>query len=189
MPRYTFPTIYDTQRRISLTTLISGGFIKEDQNIYCNYSWRRDGEVLGDIGLYIYMPPGGEHIQLKYNSNKEPIEYTVRLVSVPSNLGRGKVWYFLCPHTLKRCRYLHAVDKYFLHREVTQGMYEIQTYSHRGRLYNKALRGGSDDFYEEINRPYFKKYYRGKPTRRYKRLLNKLEKNQREAEALLPLLL
>jgi hypothetical protein len=94
----------------------------------------------------------------------------VRLVTMPANIGKGIVWYFLCPNTGKRCRKLYMVDTYFLHREAFKGaMYEKQTHSKyvRGqlRLFEKLF--NKENAWEQVYSKYFKKHYKGKPTKRY----------------------
>lgn len=46
---------------------------------------------------------------------KENFNYKVRIVSVPSNLGKGKNYYFICPISGKRCKILYMAygSKYF----------------------------------------------------------------------------
>ncbi|MEH6405997.1 MAG: hypothetical protein V7767_01830 [Leeuwenhoekiella sp.] len=73
-------------------------------------------------------------MELDYNYKKEPRNYKVNLVSIPSNIGNGKIWYFLCPETNKRCRNLYSIGGYFLHRKAFKGaMYESQKQSKKWR--------------------------------------------------------
>ncbi len=104
------------------------------------------------------------------------------LVSIPSNLGKGKVWYFVCPHTNKRCRKLYLISGYFLHREAFNGcMYESQTKSKKWRemerVYGSYFK--SDECYEELHKKHFKKFYNGKPTKRYLKLMQKISQSER----------
>lgn len=77
-----------------------------------------DTEREADINIFVNMvQEGNEYVELDYICKGEPINYKVKLVSVPSNLGIGKIWYFFCPYVKKRCRVLYSVDQYFSHRE------------------------------------------------------------------------
>jgi hypothetical protein len=70
------------------------------------------------------------------------------------------------------------VQTYFYHREAFKGgLYEKQTYSHRGRKLNKSLEDllGVDKVYEQIYSKYFKTQYAGKPTKRYLKLLRRIQ--------------
>ena len=109
---------------------------------------------------------------LKYN-------YKVHLVSVPSNLGKGIVWYFLCPETNKRCRKLYSIGGYFLHREAFKGcMYESQIQSKKYRQLDKTLGAyfRTDELYSQLYKKHLKKTYAGKPTKRYLRILEGIQR-------------
>ena len=136
---------------------------------------------MGQINITINTQPKAPYLELDYSYGDEPRNYRVPLVSVPSNLGKGKVWYFLCPHTQKRCRKLYLIGGYFLHREAFKGvMYEKQTYSANNRrlcrLFEQIY---SNKAYDELHSKYFKRYYAGKPTKRYLRLMKKIEQAER----------
>lgn len=98
-----------------------------------------------------------------------------------SNLGKGRIWYFLCPETNKRCRKLYLIGGYFLHREAFKGcMYESQSKSKNDILLSKRV--GSyfalSDLYEELNRKYFKRTYNGKPTKRFLNIVSRIQQAQ-----------
>lgn len=105
--------------------------------------------------------------------------YIVRLVSVPSNLGKGLIWYFLCPQTNKRCRKLYSIGGYFLHREAFSGcMYDCQT---KSKYYRKLDRMLGPYFrinrlYEQLHSKHFKTHYAGKPTKRYLRIKGQIQR-------------
>ena len=116
-------------------------------------------------------------IELDYKYSDEPRNYKVRLVSIPSNLGKGLIWYFLCPETNKRCRKLYSIGGYFLHREAFNGcMYETQ--SKKYRQLDKSLGAffKTDDLYSQLYQKHFKKTYAGKPTKKYLRILEQIQK-------------
>ena len=103
----------------------------------------------------------------------------MQLVSVPSNLGKGVIWYFVCPHTGKRCRKLYLADTYFYHREAFKGcMYEKQTQSKKSRYLDKTIGAyfKSDQLYEQLYKKNFKKQYAGKPTKKYLKLTQQIQK-------------
>lgn len=117
-------------------------------------------------------------LELSYNYGNEPVKYRVRFISQPSNLGIGEVWYFLCPYTHKKCRKLYLVDGYFLHRTSVRGMYDAQTESKYYRslknTFGRELKASK--LIDKTYQKHFKKYYSGKPTRKYLIILKKLEK-------------
>lgn len=100
---------------------------------------------------------------------------------MPSNLGNGDIWYFLCPVTKKRCRKLYSIGGYFLHREAFNScMYESQTHSKYYRSLDKRFGGvfKQERLYEELYSKHFKKFYNGKPTKRYIKIMQEIEKTE-----------
>jgi hypothetical protein len=179
MPKsYTFPTILDEVKTVSITKLKEFGIINSNSFKSGQLTWSRRGEQIGSINISVDLREIPKcYLWYTYNK-KEKVSYKVNLDFVESNLGRGKIWYFVCPHTGKRCRKLYGVGKYFLHRDAyPQAMYESQTYSKRYRQIDKVCKimHGSEELYDELYSKYFKTHYSGKPTKRYKQILNELE--------------
>lgn len=178
MPKpHTFPTLLDEVHNISITNLKQWDYLKPDSWKSGIITWSRNGNKTGSVSISVDMDTE-PFMQLSYKSNGEPVDYKVKLVSVPSNLGKGQVWYFLCPHTGKLCRKLFAVGKFFLHRKAfPNAMYEKQTYSSKNRqlckVFEKAF--SSERVYEQLMSKYFKTHYAGKPTKRYLKLMKQLE--------------
>lgn len=183
MPKpHTFPTLYDDVLQISLTRLKEWGYLKPNQIMPGKINWSRNGEPIGEISIRVDTMAARPYIELNYNWRKEPRNYKVFIVSVPSNLGKGNVLYFLCPHTNKCCRKLYSIGGYFLHRDAFKGcMYESQIQSKKGRLLINAFDPyiKKSQYYSEINKKHFKKYYAGKPTKRYLWLLEQIEKAEK----------
>ena len=115
------------------------------------------------------------YIELDYRFGDEPRHYRVQLVSVPSNLGKGRIWYFLCPQTSKRCRILYGVEGWFFHRSAFRGCcYDRQTLSKQYRLLDYTIFPRQIEINEQLRK--CRKTYRGKPTRRYQNLIRRLGK-------------
>ncbi len=146
MPKpYTFPTLYNEALQISITKLKEWEYLDPKQIKSGTLNWSRNGNSTGSISIKVSTHNEQPYIELDYNYRDEPRNYKVRLVSMPSNLGKGLIWYFLCPHTNKRCRKLYSIGGYFFHREAFNGcMYECQTQS----KYSRQL--------SRLYEPYFK---------------------------------
>lgn len=193
MPKpYTFPTLYDEVLQLSITKLKEWQYLNPEQIKRSVLTWSSRGETTARISILTNTHNEKPYIELDYKYGGEPRNYKVRLVTVPSNLGKGKIWYFLCPQTKKCCRKLYSIGGYFLHREAFNGcMYETQTYSKKWRNIERVY--GSyfdrDKYFSEINSKHFKKYYNGKPTKRYLKLLSKIRQTEnvdyREIELLM----
>jgi len=174
----TFPTLFDECKTINISKLKEWGYLHEWQYNSFTITWSRNGEQIGAIDCKICNNNESNYIELNYKASEKPINYKVQLVTVPSNLGRGVVWYFLCPNTGKRCRKLYLVGGVFLHREAFRGcMYDKQTQSHKNRVTTRLMGKvfGSDKASEILHSKYFKVYYAGKPTKRYLRILKQMQ--------------
>jgi hypothetical protein len=137
--------------------------------------WSVSGKETASINIIANTRSG--YIELNYNYNKEPRNYKIALVSLPSNLGKGDVWYFHCPQTGKRCRKLYSVGGYFLHRDAFKGcMYEKQTKSKKIREQMKFMEMvfHSEELYEQIYQKHFRRTYAGKPTKKYLKIMQKI---------------
>lgn len=180
MPKpHTLPTLYDDCLQLEIYTLAKHGYLKPNQKQNCINTWSRNGNKTGSISMQVNTRSEQPYIALNYNYNDETRNYKVILTSIPSNLNRGEIWYFVCPATKKRCRKLYLIGGYFLHREAFNGcMYETQTKSKRYRQLDKTLGAyfKSDNLYSELYKKNFKKTYAGKPTKKYLRIMEQIQK-------------
>ncbi len=124
---YTFPTKIEELKAIRITRLKQDGYLDPDRNLTGSLNWTCNGEPSGSITISTYMTNPKPYFEVSYRINQIPIRYKIPLVSIPSNLGKGIIWYFICPKTQKRCRKLHLVGSYFYHRTAFNCLYEKQT--------------------------------------------------------------
>lgn len=180
MPKpHTYPTLFDDLKTISISFLTMHGYLKPNQWRNGTITWSRNGNKTGSISIGIYTKPENSYLELDYKCNESPINYKVQLISARSNLGKGVVWYFVCPSTGKRCRKLYLVDTYFYHRSAFRGcMYEKQTQSKKCRHLDKTLGlyFQVDKLFEQIYKKNFKKQYAGKSTKKYLKLTQQIQK-------------
>jgi len=138
-----------------------------------------NGNPTGSVSIKANTCGKQPYIELSYKYRVEPRNYKVYLTSTPSNLNRGKVWYFVCPQTKKRCRKLYLIGGYFLHHEAFSGCkYETQIQSKKCRQLDKTLREyfKRNNLYSELYKKNFKKSYAGKPTKKYLRIMEQIQK-------------
>ena len=179
MPKpQTFPTLFDEVKTVSISFLTKYNYLKPNQWQSGTITWSRNGNKTGSISIKVNTQSESPFIILDYKCNEVPINYKVRLVSTLSNLGKGIVWFFVCPSTGKRCRKLYLVDTYFYHRSAFRGcMYEKQTQSKKIRYLDKTLGVyfRTDQLFEQLYKKHFKKHYAGKPTKKYFKLTKQIE--------------
>jgi hypothetical protein len=180
MPKpYTLPTLYNEALQIHISKLKRWGYLNPEQIKSGTLNWSRNGNPTGSISIKVNTSNEQPYIELDYKCRDEPRNYKVYLTSTPSNLNEGKIWYFICPQTNKRCRKLYSIGCYFLHREAFKGcMYETQTQSKKYRLLDKTLGAcfKIENLYSELNKSNFKKTYAGKPTKKYLRIMEQIQK-------------
>ena len=180
MPKpHTFPTLYNEVLQISISKLKEWEYLNPEQIKSGTLTWSRNGNQTSSISIRVSTHSEQPYIELDYKYRDKPRNYKIKLVSMPSNLGKGFIWYFLCPQTNKRCRKLYLIDGYFLHREAFSGcMYETQTQSKKHRQINKTLGTyfKTDDLYCQLYRKHFKKTYAEKPTKKYLRIMKQVNK-------------
>lgn len=122
------------------------------------------------------------YIELKYTFNHKDFDERIYLESVPSNLGDGVVWYFVCIFSKRLCRNLYFNGGYFMSRiALRNAMYNNQTKSHRDRKHYRQLHKAllAEKLYPVLRAKHFKRYYDGMPTKRYLKLTQKIRESER----------
>lgn len=107
-------TVYESLR-IELSYLIKNKYLRKGKKQSSILSWaNQHGKNSGSITIVLsYLEEVEEkYVRLIYTSTdklgqKTDHDYKVFFVQVESNLGKGKVLYFLCPTTGKKCRILY----------------------------------------------------------------------------------
>ena len=152
MARYsTYPYLFDEEKYISTTKLLKWGYLKDYIFKRGTITWSSNGIKTSSLGINIKIDDYESYIKVNYKCNETDYNYKIQLVSIPSNLGKGIIYYFICPYTGKRCRKLHLINESFMHRSnLPSGMYSIQTESKNwrqmSRLYGSCFK--LDNLYE-----------------------------------------
>jgi len=165
-----FPTLFNDYRTINISLLKKWGYLKPGEWKSGNINWFQGDIKTGWISFSVNMLNINPYLELTYKYNGTPVNYSLQIVSIPSNIGRGSIFYLVCPVTGKRCRKLYGIGERFLHRSAFRGCYyEKQTYSKRNRDLFRSFEmlNDTDKAYDMIHSKHFKKYYAGKPTKRY----------------------
>ena len=95
-------------KRINISSLIKNQQLKKGYKTMATVSWTCGSEIT----VICDMTGGNSYIRLIYtttyhNGTEKQFDYTIQVVSIPSNLGKGNVLYFICPVTFRRCRILY----------------------------------------------------------------------------------
>src|SRR5947209_5611959 len=108
-------TVYESLR-VDMSFLLKKGFIKKNSLVFFSLSWNdQRGNNSGSISCQSSYLGTTEtnYIELYYTLTKRTGEilnrrYKVFLSEKKSNLGKGKVLYFICPIRGSRCRILYS---------------------------------------------------------------------------------
>jgi len=154
--------------RIDMRYLTKWGAFKYS-NCSIPMSWS-DGS---SIGMNLINFNNASYLELNYTLTdragiKHDLNYKVYLDKVPSNLGRGFVYYFLCPTTGRRCRILYRA--YGCHTFRSRGAFSYRLYypaqagSKRFRVFDK--KESAEVKYQRLTegRKRHQDYFKGKRT-------------------------
>ena len=140
-------------------------------------SWSCNGKTTSSIGITVNTCE--MYVELDYKYNGQPRKYRVALVSAASNLGIGRILYFVCPSTGRRCRKLYCVDGWFLHRTAFRDCcYKQQTYSKSLRALHTLIFPKDMELIDKLRT--CRETYNGKPTRRFVNIMLRLERCDRK---------
>lgn len=173
-----FPKLFDDAFKIDLSVLKKRGFLRPNQVNTGVVEWWLLGRRRGAVTVEVTTVSDEWSLEIKYRQNDFLLSEQVELASFPSNLGRGVVWYFICPTTKNKCRTLYSFDgSPFQHREAFEGcFYQSQVRGKESELCNEMRRySGLSKAFEELESKYFKRSYAGFPTKRYLKLLERID--------------
>jgi hypothetical protein len=160
--------------RIELSYLLRQGFIRNHRKVSGTLSWTNGSCIsfessFTDEEKYLRLI---YYIQNSYTGEKTNHDYKILLTTIPSNLGKGEIIYFVCPSTGKRAR--------ILYRCYGSPIWKCRI-AYRYRIYYESQQCSKLDFHnrrywalekqiETLNKQVCKKLYRGRYTRQAVRL-------------------
>jgi len=159
---------------IDIDDLRSSNLFVKDKCIIGSMSWQ-NGNV---IGIETFLFEKDSYLKLHYSINSVQYSYKIEVVSVPSNLGVGRILYFLCPISGKRCRKLYRAygfDRWKCREAYKNRLYYDSQLSEKNYYYNDRYW-----FYERVKVPKLLKKcknskYNGKPTKALEKYYDALD--------------
>ncbi len=172
------PTLYDFCKKLSISDLKRLKYLKPNQCQSGAITWKNNGFKTGSISIKVNTYLENPYIELSYSINLVPQNYRIHFKLLPSNLGKGLVWLFICPISGSYCRKLYLLDKHFCHRTAYNfGTYQTQTLGTKDkfliRQFDKMTKANNAK--SKLYSKNFKKHYNGKPTKQYLKLLRQIE--------------
>ncbi|WP_407505231.1 hypothetical protein [Elizabethkingia miricola] len=109
---------------------------------------------------------------------------SIEITSMRSNIGRGLIWYFVCPKTKRLSRIMYLFNGSFLSQSAIPANYRQQNLSRLDREVQNLLKHELGMNADKLYKKHFRPFYKGKPTKRYLRIINKIEKTQETYESM-----
>lgn len=185
MARYSnYPDEVESLRVLTMSFLKKENLLNDNKFKSGTITWtNKQHHSSNSISYSIKLNHDSGTLRLIYtHNNVNKVNYEIEMIAKESNLGFGKMWFFICPKTNKVCRKLHLNNGYFYHRTAFRNLYyEQQVHSKTNRiLYSKPF---IDAFRDELDfdaeKKYLKKVYKGKITKTYARILLRKRKAER----------
>ncbi len=115
--------------RLELKFLLENGYIKLGCHITGSINWNRNGEPSGSIRYESKLTEEEQYIRVyythtnSYTGEKKDYDYQIYLDEVPTNIGNGKRYYFICPMSGRRATILYMAynSPIFKHRPTGTG--------------------------------------------------------------------
>lgn len=174
--------IAESTNSLSVFFLKKHGYLPQTRSHrYGGIKWAR-GYTENKINFWVNIEENGGSVELIYaytnyqSGEKTDMKYRVPLTTTPCPYGGRRYW-FLCPLSSRgvscrrRVAIIYSVGKWFGCRDCANIAYQAQFYGgsiHVGFVSEPDV----EKAYMEIKR----EYYKGKPTRKYKRYLRLMRK-------------
>ena len=86
-------------------------FLKNSPKIFNSVAGKMSWSTGAEISFTLTKNCYGLSVRFEYyktiDGKKEEVNYKVEIESLPSNLGKGEVYFFRCPFSFKRCKILY----------------------------------------------------------------------------------
>jgi len=159
--------------RIELNYLFKNGYLVKNSHVSGNISWNNGSKisiqsVFTESQKYIIL---NYTVTDRYSGQKSDYEETIYFDSVPSNLGKGHIYYFICPESGQRCKILYMC--YGSHKFKARKAYKYRIYYflqvQSKKFYNNERYFQVEKKLNKLGTERKSYYYNGQPTKRLKR--------------------
>ncbi len=171
----------DGLKRIAIFRLKEWGYLKWSMSgtIYWTSNW---DDSKSSISIQTTIRDDEKYLRIwytqtdRYTEEKQDFDYKIPLVTTKCNLG-GKRYWFICPwyrngvYCGRRVAVLYKGGKYFACRHCYDLSYSSKNENRKFRLFAFGQMLTLEKKIEELEPKIKTKFYNGRPTRKYKRLL------------------
>jgi hypothetical protein len=169
-------SVFDDAFTLSIGELNKWGYLGEQPKSGM-ITWSKGDQELANILIHVDVTNDKPFMKLNFEFDGEPVHQFISLTPIPSNLGIGITWYFICPVTSKRARKLFQIDGKFVHRDAKKSsLYRSQAISHKDRKLKKMMDGAFAE--ESMDNKHFTPFYMGLPTKKFQSIMGKIKKTE-----------
>jgi hypothetical protein len=173
MPRpSSTPLVINDLRTISISLLKKKGLLNRDGPTEgdITYSNKFTKEITSSIGIEVCTQGINPYIRFDYSAGKYgDFSYSIPMVKVLSNLGKGFIWFFLDTETNKRCSKLFLLETHFVSRQAVLdagGMYQCDLRQVNYRAIDNNRTSRLIKIVRQGFQKHFMSHYRGNVTKR-----------------------
>ena len=167
--------------KIDMRFMLRNGYIVKGKKLQGVLSWTNSG----DISFVSCFNDDEKYLRLMYiitDSNEQEYiyDYQIEIDEVDSNLGKGKILYFLCPDSGWRSKILHKAygEHRFINREYYETKYGLRIYyptqkADKNHYHNDryhSLKRKVDNLEVELKAKHRNSHYKGKPIKEHLKL-------------------
>ena len=158
--------VREAHERLTLKMLRERGYFQEGKWMRGTETWRCPWGSSTSVRVEVGTQEDWAQVVLHYQHRGQQQREVIETVTTPSNLGRGRVRYFVCPMTGHNCRTLYWYGGRWGSRHACpEALYVCQT---RSKLARQVV---ADPGPWPTSRPC---YYAGEPTKGYQQFMRRL---------------
>ena len=172
-------------RSVSISFLRKHGYFSEPCSMSGSIVWKNGfGEITGSIGITVSTLDNVDYVRFYYtvtersSGEKAEYDYKVSLATTPCHFGGVRYW-FICPLSKNGVYCGRRVGKvycppganYYGCRHCYNLSYESRNESRLGRIGQLGYLLKAERQMEELQSRIKRNFYRGKPTKKFRRLL------------------
>ncbi|MFO0468779.1 MAG: hypothetical protein ACK5ZX_05685 [Bacteroidota bacterium] len=168
-----YPVLFEDLKKLRISEFRKWGYLKAGAKKNGVITWYRQGICTGSISVYVDTSTDTPFTEFQYSLNGTFFDTRIYFELQKSNLGRGEIWYFVCPYTGLKCRILYLYNGCFVGRKaIRTGFYEAQVFNKKFRQFNTEYSSyfNLEKYYEAVHSKHFKRTYKGKFTRKFRKL-------------------
>jgi len=141
------------------------------------------------IRAFVSITDNDSYVRLSYSrffilSETTIFDRDIQLVATPCHYGKCRYW-FICPDCQRRIGVLYANGSYLTCRHCHNLTYKSKNFGKKSRNYEFIQLMTVPDKMVELTENLKRRYYAGKPTRKFRKYIKYQDKNQRYVNLLL----